>query len=294
MNPSSPPLQVHYTPKLLGPPQAHSPSAHKPRLVVESWLAIAPKLTLVEPAPVTIEQLCLAHDRDFVTGILSGRLRNGFSNTSREVAASLPYTNGAMLAAARAAIAQRTATIAPCSGFHHASFDEASGYCTFNGLMVTARVLLAEGVVHRVGIFDADMHYGDGTADILRCTGETRVEHCTVGEHYTDPSQAATFLGRLPMMLRRFEGCDVLLYQAGADPHIDDPLGGWLSTEELALRDRIVFEHCAARRLPIAWNLAGGYQTPLRKVLDIHDNTLRECLRVYDAAGASGWTRDAP
>jgi len=29
-----------------------------------------------------------------------------------------------------------------------------------------------------------------------------------------------------------------------------------------------VFEHCAGRVLPIAWNLAGGYQKPLRKVLD--------------------------
>jgi acetoin utilization deacetylase AcuC-like enzyme len=282
-------MNVYYTPKMLGPPQASSPSAHKPRLVVESWLAIAPKLNLIAPAPVTVEQLCLAHDRDFVTGILAGRLLNGFGNTSRDVATSLPYTSGAMLAAARGAIAQRTATIAPCSGFHHASFDEASGFCTFNGLMVTARVLLAEGLAHRVGIFDADMHYGDGTDDILAQTGETRVEHCTVGEHYTDPSQAQSFLDRLPMMLRRFEGCDVLLYQAGADPHIDDPLGGWLNDEQLALRDRIVFEHCASRQLPVAWNLAGGYQEPLRKVLDIHDHTLRECLRVSDPDGASGW-----
>jgi acetoin utilization deacetylase AcuC-like enzyme len=264
-----------------GPPQELSPSAHKPSHVVESWLAIAPKLTLIEPSPVTIEQLCLAHDRDFVTGILAGRLYNGFGTTSKEVAASLPYTSGAMLAAARAAIAQRTATIAPCSGFHHASFDEAAGFCTFNGLMVTARVLLAEGLAHRVGIFDADMHYGDGTDDILNQTGETRVEHCTVGEHYTNPGQAETFLNRLPMMLRRFEGCDVLLYQAGADPHIDDPLGGWLTTEQLALRDRMVFEHCASRQLPVAWNLAGGYQTPLRRVLDIHDGTLRMCLAAY-------------
>ena len=105
---------------------------------------------------------------------------------------------------------------------------------------------------------------------------------------YTRPSQAETLLSRLPMMLRRLEGCDVLLYQAGADPHIDDPLGGWLTDEQLALRDRIVFEHCAARQLPVAWNLAGGYQEPLRKVLDIHDHTLRECLRVYDPGGTFG------
>jgi len=61
---------------------------------------------------------------------------------------------------------------------------------------------------------------------------------------------------------------DLLLYQAGADPQVDDPLAGWLTSEQLRERDRIVFEHCAGRVLPIAWNLAGGYQKPLRKVLD--------------------------
>lgn len=274
-------MKVYYSPTMLGPPQEHSPSAHKPRRVVESWLAMAPDLELIEPPPVTVEQLCLAHDPEFVTGVISGRRQNGFGNTSRELAASLPYTSGAMLAAARAAIAGRTATIAPCSGFHHAHYALARGFCTFNGLMVTARVLLNEGRAHRVGILDADMHYGDGTDDILERTGEGRVEHCTIGRHYTEPEQAEGFLERLPMMLRRFEGCDVLLYQAGADPHIDDPLGGWLSNAQLAQRDRIVFDHCAARGLPIAWNLAGGYQTPLRKVLDIHDATLRMCLAAY-------------
>ena len=33
--------------------------------------------------------------------------------------------------------------------------------------------------------------------------------------------------------------------------------------------------------LPLAWNLAGGYQTNLRKVLDIHDNTMLECLNAF-------------
>ncbi len=112
---------------------------------------------------------------------------------------------------------------------------------------------------------------------------ENRVEHCTLGMTYVRPQHAQAFFRDLPGILRRFAGCDVLLYQAGADPHIDDPLGGWLESAELAQRDRLVFEHCAATRLPIAWNLAGGYQSPLRKVLDIHDNTLRECIRAYGA-----------
>ncbi len=75
--------------------------------------------------------------------------------------------------------------------------------------------------------------------------------------------------------------CAVLLYQAGADPHVDDPLGGWLTTEQLRERDRRVFEAARGAGVPVAWNLAGGYQTPLRNVLDIHDHTLIECAEVY-------------
>jgi hypothetical protein len=42
-------------------------------------------------------------------------------------------------------------------------------------------------------------------------------------------------------------------------------------------RDQLVFEAAAALGIPVAWNLAGGYQTPLRKVTLIHDGTMRAC-----------------
>jgi hypothetical protein len=49
-------------------------------------------------------------------------------------------------------------------------------------------------------------------------------------------------------------------------------------------RDRIVFEAASASETPIAWNLAGGYQEPLAKVVDLHVNTMRECVRVFTTA----------
>ena len=85
------------------------------------------------------------------------------------------------------------------------------------------------------------------------------------------------------LILASFHGCDVLIYQAGADPHIDDPLGGWLTTEQLLERDTIVFKTARLMGLPVAWNLAGGYQRDkdggISKVLEIHNNTMRACLR---------------
>jgi acetoin utilization deacetylase AcuC-like enzyme len=79
--------------------------------------------------------------------------------------------------------------------------------------------------------------------------------------------------------------CDVVLYQAGADPHVDDPLGGWLTTNELRSRDRIVFDVLAGLRVPVAWNLAGGYQKErdgtIPRVLEIHMNTARAAIAAW-------------
>lgn len=273
-------FDVYFSPQMVGPEQSRSPSAHKPAAVVDSWLKLIPDLRVMAPPPVDLDDISLAHDRDWAADVLTGQADNGFGNRSREIAGTLCHTSGAMLAAALAA-KRHGMGIAPCSGFHHAGWASAEDFCTFNGLMITARVLLQGGSATRVGILDADMHYGDGTDEIIAVLGESRVQHYTVGEHFHQPADAARFLAELPELVDSFAGCDVLLYQAGADPHIDDPLGGWLTTEDLFRRDYAVFQQCRRHGIPVAWNLAGGYQKPLRKVLDIHDNTLRAAKIVW-------------
>jgi acetoin utilization deacetylase AcuC-like enzyme len=177
------------------------------------------------------------------------------------------------------------AAVAPCSGFHHAGYAHAAGYCTFNGLMVTAAALRAAGA-KRIGILDCDHHEGDGTDDIIgRLGAYDWVEHFTVGARWFRPRDVGAFFNELPSVLAAMQGCDVVLYQAGADPHLDDPLGGWLSTDELKARDRLVFRALHAQGTPVAWNLAGGYQKEkdgsIPRVLEIHDNTLLACAEVY-------------
>jgi len=73
-----------------------SPSAHKPLMAVESWRTLGIALSIVPPTPVTREELARAHDRAFVDAILECRAMNGFYTKAADVAASLPYTNGAM------------------------------------------------------------------------------------------------------------------------------------------------------------------------------------------------------
>lgn len=276
-------MKVHYSDLMVADAESYSPSAGKPRAVVSSWRRLAPGLEIVAPSAATPAQIALAHDRNYVDGVLSLRLRNGFGNRLPAVAASLPYTCGAMIDAAREALRSGRVGIAPVSGFHHACWDQGGGFCTFNGLLVAAQVLRQESGLRRVGILDADHHYGNGSADIIERLSLDWIEHVTLGADYTDPGDAARFFDELPAILARFRNCDLLLYQAGADPHVDDPLGGWLTDAQLQQRDRRVFAHARAAGIPIAWNLAGGYQQPLRKVLDIHDRTLRECIAVFGA-----------
>ena len=93
-----------------------------------------------------------------------------------------------------------------------------------------------------------------------------------------------TLLKKIYQEVASVRDCDVILYQAGADQHINDPLGGFLTTLQLKERDRRVFEAASSLSVPIAWNLAGGYQVNsggIQAVLDIHNNTMLECAVVY-------------
>jgi acetoin utilization deacetylase AcuC-like enzyme len=220
-----------------------------------------------------------------VQGVLAGRIDNGFQKRQPDVARSLPFTSGAMLCAARHALDQGIAC-APVSGFHHANYASAGGYCTFNGLMVTACVLHRERRVRRIGIVDCDQHHGDGTDEIIERLGaHSLVRHYSAGTVYRYPSQVGRFFDELRRVTAEMRFCDLILYQAGADPHIHDPLGGWLTTEQLRCRDAIVFDSTRETGVPLVWNLAGGYQKEkngsITKVLEIHDNTAREWVRAY-------------
>jgi acetoin utilization deacetylase AcuC-like enzyme len=279
-------LPVFYSDKMIGQVASFSPSAAKPKAVLESWLALGIPLDLRDVEPVTNAQLALAHDPAYIEGIFAGTVINGFKTKDPQLAETCRYTVGAMLAAAHETLRNKAVAIAPVSGFHHATYDEAFGFCTFNGLIVTARVLKAAGLVKLIGILDCVVHYGDGTHALITHFGlQDWLQHYTLGfQSYATPECADKFLSSLPAVIDGMRDCDLILYQAGADPHINDPLGGFMTTAQLQYRDELVFLLCQQYGIPIAWNLAGGYQRDadggIRPVLEIHDNTLMAC-RVF-------------
>ena len=70
-----------------------------------------------------------------------------------------------------------------------------------------------------------------------------------------------------------------MLYQASANPHVDDPLGDELASEQLARRDRIVFDTCRNLGVPVVTCLARGYQKPITRVITLHNATVRQSER---------------
>jgi len=285
-----PTIPVYFRPEATATSRFFAPGTFKPSACVVDWLTAGLPIEVRSHAPASREQLCLAHDPHYVEGVLGGRLPNGFGGRQADVAASLPYTTGAMIAAADDALTSGAVACAPVSGFHHAGWDRGGGYCTFNGLVVAARHLHAQGRVQRVGILDLDQHYGDGTEEIRRHLRLDWIQHDTAGARCRRAVDAEPYLADLPRRLRTFSGCDLLLYQAGADPHVHDPLGGWMTDLQLERRDRIVFECAAELGLPVAWNLAGGYRRDARgsiaPVLAIHRRTMQVCAAVYAGAAA--------
>ena len=296
MTPDLSRIPVFFRPEMVArDASSDSPSAGKPEQVVADWQRRGLPVELRRFDPVDEATLALAHDADYVRGVLSCALANGFGNRLPQVAAALPHTSGAMLAAAREALANGRVACAPVSGFHHAGHGWGGGFCTFNGLMVAAIALQRQGLVRRVAILDLDYHWGDGTHDILQRLGIGWVVHRGTPVAQAGRDDAEAYLRALPRLVSTFHDCDLLLYQAGADAHADDPLGGWMDSAQLQRRDRAVFEVAATIGLPVAWNLAGGYQRDagggIEPVLAIHRRTMLACAQVFLGAAAPGGAR---
>jgi acetoin utilization deacetylase AcuC-like enzyme len=279
-------IPVFYTPKMVANISSSSPSAGKPARVVGSWERLELPIVNIAPNPVSPKEFKMVHDHDLVDGVLECKINNGFGNKSPDIANTLSYTTGSMISAAKESIRNGIVAVAPCSGFHHAGFRSATDYCTFNGLMVTAFALKAEGLIERVGILDFDMHYGNGTDELIaHHKAKSWIEHNTAGKEYNSSYQANEFMSRIPEYVCEMRDCNVIWYQAGADPHIKDPLGGFLTTAQLMERDKLVFEVAKSLGVPVVWNLAGGYQVDrnggIPAILEIHNNTMLECVRIY-------------
>lgn len=231
-------------------------------------------VTIVAPSPIYRDELTAVHDAIYVDAVLSGQPRDLATSNELGWDPGLSDAVWASVAGVRdAALAAYTSgTIAGSlsSGLHHAYAGHGRGYCTFNGLVVAATAAITAGA-ERIVILDLDAHCGGGTAALIRSIPE--IEQIDVSVDVFD-MYASRGLARLTMCssidylavvereLARIEtpeAVDLVLYNAGMDPH--EHAGGCpgITAELLAQREAMVFEWAASNGLPLAWVLAGGY-----------------------------------
>ncbi len=237
-------------------------------------------MTVHEPEAMPRQWIEAVHDPDYVAEVFELRVppdkarRIGFPVTDR-VSARAQRTPGGTWLAARLALRHGFAANG-AGGSHHALSDTGAGYCVFNDLAIAANRLIEEGDARRILIVDCDVHQGDGTAALLAGRTENatysihaeknfpvRKARSTLDVGLPDGAGDDEYLDALerslPPLVRSFAP-DLILYQAGVDPHRDDRLGRLgLTDEGLAARDRFVAEQAKRAGAPLASALGGGY-----------------------------------
>ncbi len=270
----------------------------KERLLEEGTLEPA---HLHRPRPLGIEELSLAHAPAYLERVMEGRL-----SPSEERLLELPFSEelrdafllfcGGTLTAARLALVRGVA-VHLGGGFHHAFSDHGEGFCLFNDVAVAVRVLQEEGALEAVAVVDLDVHHGNGTAAIfqrdprvftfsmhqernypaIKPAGDLDVG---LADGVGDEAYLSLMDEHLPRILEDHRP-ELVLFLAGADPFLEDQLGGLrLTIEGLRERDRRALEACRRTEVPVVVLLAGGYALRERDTVEIHCNTVREARAV--------------
>jgi acetoin utilization deacetylase AcuC-like enzyme len=258
------------------------------------------------PEPMPRAWIEAVHDPDYVEQVLSCTVpvekerRIGFPITPRVSRRSQLSPGGTWLAAR---LALRTGYAANgAGGSHHALYDTGAGYCVFNDLAIAAHRLVAEGTVRRVLIVDLDVHQGDGTAALTAGRGDivtfsmhgernfpARKARSDLDVALPDGTGDAAYLDalarHLPVLMKAVRP-DLILYQAGIDPHEADRLGRLSLTDAgLEARDRFVMLQAQQNQVPLASVLGGGYGTDRMAVARRHAMSMRVLADEHTRSG---------
>jgi acetoin utilization deacetylase AcuC-like enzyme len=251
---------------------------------------------LIDPGSIDPAKLMKLHDPAYVQAFLTGKgplaRSQGWGWTAMIRDGVLAIQAGQIRGAQEALRQGIAANVA--QGFHHSTYARGGGFCTFNGLALVAQ----EFPDLKVGVLDCDEHQGNGTAEFTQRL--PNLYNFTIyGCPFGSPEYPRSLNRRLRSCATDFKpyqaaleegfsqlktwGVDLLIYQAGADPHIHDPYGSLgLSADNMRLRDRLVFEFTKRTSLPVLFVLAGGYQEPIEtRLAPLHIATFEEASRIY-------------
>jgi acetoin utilization deacetylase AcuC-like enzyme len=260
-----------------------------------------------QPESATDKQVLLVHDEQWVTKLRTGtvtyqdilRLEVPYS---RQMVEAFWYSAGGSILAGRLALSCGAAYNIG-GGFHHAFAGHGEGFCAINDVAVAIRVLQQEGLLRKALVVDCDVHHGNGTAAIFR--DDDTVFTMSIHQTHNYPAEKppsnidigledgtgdVEYLNKLRgpyLTALQLVKPDLVFYVAGADPFLEDQLGGInLSKPGLIARDRLILERALLSGIPVAVVLAGGYAPQVEDTVDIHVNTF---LTAQALLNDSGW-----
>ncbi|XP_072039675.1 LOW QUALITY PROTEIN: uncharacterized protein SYNPCC7002_A1628-like [Amphiura filiformis] len=187
-------------------------------------------------------------------------------------------------------------------GTHHAFPDYGSGFCLLNDLAVAAKQMILQKKAQKVLIIDLDVHQGDGTAFIFQndpCVFTLSVHNgknfpltkqqsdldVSLEDKIEDQEYLRVVKDHVPWVLDTFRP-DLVLYDAGVDPHIDDDLGRLSLTDQgLFARDFWVLDYIASKGYPCAAVIGGGYSRNLDALALRHTILHRAATKVWQERG---------
>src|SRR5512143_1976972 len=246
-------------------------------------------LTHLEATPVQRSQLLRVHDAAYVDAIEAAAPSEGISvldpDTSmnpHSLEAAYHAAGGAVMAVERVMRGELANAFVACRPpGHHATRNQAMGFCLFNNVAVAAAHALEQHGLERVAIVDFDVHHGNGTEDIFRdeprlmlcstfqhpfypfCGADTASEHIvnvplpagTTGSAYRE-----AFTARIMPRLEAFRP-QMLFFSAGFDGHREDDMAqfGLVEVDYVWITEQVMgvaARHAGGRIVSV---LEGGY-----------------------------------
>ena len=298
-------LPIIYHPDYVAPlPEGHRFPMLKFRQLYELLLAdgVAQLQQFHIPESPHRELIQLVHTSEYVQAYCNGTLdpkaqrRIGLPWSPALVNRTCVAVGGTILTA-KLALTQGLACNT-AGGTHHAFPSYGSGFCIFNDLAIACRVLQKLKLAKKILIVDLDVHQGDGTAFIFSDDDSvfTFSMHCEVNFPGTkqksdldvslptgmeDDAYLQTLANYLPDLLSNVKP-DLVLYDAGVDPHIGDRLGKLALTDSgIFRREMQVLSTCVAAGYPVACVIGGGYADDMKSLVWRHSLVHRAASQIY-------------
>jgi acetoin utilization deacetylase AcuC-like enzyme len=215
------------------------------------------KLEVWEPAPADEETLGLIHSSAHIRAMRELTARGGGRIDADTLASAGSWEAALRAAGGLVEAVDRVSAGSLDNAFclvrppgHHATADQAMGFCLFNNVALGAAWLIVSGRARRIAILDYDVHHGNGTQDAFYSrddvlyisshqfplypgTGHWRETGVGQGEGYTlnlslppgcgDEVYAAALEQIVEPAVRRYQP-DFILVSLGFDAFWRDPL----------------------------------------------------------------------